>query len=401
MTEIEIFTKALELGTPWEVQEVYFKEEGSKKTLHIHVGYAKGSQFHYEGKEYSVYDHQERTWRHYDFFQHECFLHARVPRVRTEEGYVRLIKVPWAEEGSSFTLLFESKVLDFVKNGMSVSGTGVTMGIGSGRVHRIIKRKVIDALLVEDLGAVKELSIDETSSKKGHNYLTILCDREAKKVVGIGVGKVIESVEEGLQEMEFRGGSRETVRCISMDMWRAYIAAAQQKMSQADIVFDRFHLTYNLNRAIDRIRRAEQKKFSDLKRTKYLWLRNHDKLEEREKEVIADLSQQYQTIGEAYRLKELFREVLDHAQEDSRLKWLNAWMNEAWASGIPLIRQFVNMLREHWYGIKTYFKKLATNAFAERVNLKIQEIKRIAKGYRNINNYKMMIYLHLGGLHFN
>jgi transposase len=75
-------------------------------------------------------------------------------------------------------------------------------------------------------------------------------------------------------------------------------------------------------------------------------------------------------------------------------------MKEAWASGIQPIRQFVNMLRNHWYGIKTYFKKLSTNAFAERVNLKIQEIKRIAKGYRNINNYKMMIYLHLGGLNF-
>jgi transposase len=123
-------------------------------------------------------------------------------------------------------------------------------------------------------------------------------------------------------------------------------------------------------------------------------------LKDSQKELIADLSSQYKTIGEAYRLKELFREVLNHAQEDPRLKWLNAWMKEAWASGIQPIRQFVNMLRNHWYGIKTYFKKLSTNAFAERVNLKIQEIKRIAKGYRNINNYKMMIYLHLGGLNF-
>ena len=77
------------------------------------------------------------------------------------------------------------------------------------------------------------------------------------------------------------------------------------------------------------------------------------------------MSDQYKTIGEAYRLKELFREVLNQAQYDSRLKWLNAWMKEAWASGIQPVRQFVNMLRDHWYGIKTYFKRLATNAFAE------------------------------------
>ena len=56
------------------------------------------------------------------------------------------------------------------------------------------------------------------------------------------------------------------------------------------------------------------------------------------------------------------------------------------------------MLRRHWYGIKTFFKRLATNAYAERVNLKIQEIKRIAKGYRNTQNFILMIYFHLGKL---
>ena len=56
------------------------------------------------------------------------------------------------------------------------------------------------------------------------------------------------------------------------------------------------------------------------------------------------------------------------------------------------------MLNKHWYGIKSYFKRLATNAYAERVNLKIQEIKRIAKGFGNPHNFMTMIYFHLGGL---
>jgi transposase len=56
------------------------------------------------------------------------------------------------------------------------------------------------------------------------------------------------------------------------------------------------------------------------------------------------------------------------------------------------------MLKDYWYGIKAYFKQVASNAFAERVNLKIQEIMRTAKGYRNIQNFMTMIYFHLGGL---
>ena len=70
-------------------------------------------------------------------------------------------------------------------------------------------------------------------------------------------------------------------------------------------------------------------------------------------------------------------------------------------SGLEPIRKFVKMLYHHWYGIKGYFNRLATNAYAERINLKIQEIKRLAKGYRNIHNFMIMIYFHLGGLNSN
>jgi transposase len=59
------------------------------------------------------------------------------------------------------------------------------------------------------------------------------------------------------------------------------------------------------------------------------------------------------------------------------------------------------MINKYWYGIETYFETLLSNAFAERVNLKIQEIKRIDKGFRNIDNFKYMIYFHLGKLNLN
>ncbi len=85
---------------------------------------------------------------------------------------------------------------------------------------------------------------------------------------------------------------------------------------------------------------------------------------------------------------------------NSSVELLNKWTVEAWNSGLEPIRKFVNMLYDHWFGVEAYFKKIATNAYAERVNLKIQEIKRTAKGYRNIQNFIRMIYFHLGGLSF-
>jgi transposase len=397
--ELPIFTAALELPAPWFVREVMFTyPEGGGKVLHIFVDHEAGCTFAYEGSDYPVYDHRERIWQHLNFFQHKCHLHAGIPRVKLADGKVKQVPVPWASEGSAFTLLFEQLVVLLLQGGMSASAAGHHLGIGDKRVFRIVHRKVSQALTEQALEKVKELSIDETSSKKGHNYFTVLCDREAKKVVGISIGKDREALAHAMVDMEVRGAYREEVKTVTMDMSPSYISGTAEWMPKANIVFDRFHLTKKLNEAIDEIRRKEQKQFKELKNSRYLWLRNHDKLRKDQQQQVDALSLAYPTIGAAYRLKELFREVFNNASKRSPLAPLNSWIKEAWETGLAPIKDFVSMLHRHWYGVKNYFMRQVTNAYAERVNLKIQEIKRVAKGYRNPMNYMTMIYFHLGGL---
>lgn len=399
MTEFKVFTQALGIQQPWYISKVELETTESGEDLHITLDHERRVKFEYENEQCSVYDHQQRTWRHLNFFQHTCYIHARVPRVKTKDKRVALIEVPWAQAGSSFTLLFELHVMELVHLGLNASAAGRKLSISGKRVFNIVSRKVSHCLATQSLEDVTALSIDETSSRKGHNYLTVLCDRIRKKVVGIAVGKDMLAVKNSLIDMEVRGAKKEKVKEITMDMSRAYIASAAECLPQADIVFDRFHIMKKLNEAIDEVRRQEQKNFKEeFKNTKYLWLRNGNKLKPEHKERISLLSNQFPQIGEAYRLKELFKEVLDMAYEDSKLAGINLWIKEAKNTGIEALLKFVNMLHNHWYGIKSFFKRKSTNAYAERVNLKIQEIKRIAKGYRNIHNYILMIYFHLGGL---
>jgi transposase len=398
MKKIDIFTAALELQAPWYVEDVQLFGQGKDKELHIYVNHERRKKFKYESEEYPVYDHQKRTWKHLNFFQHACFIHASVPRVKTKEEEVRLIEVPWAKPGSSFTLLFEQDVLKLIEEGMSASAVGRRLNIGSKRVFGVVRRYVSQALATQDIEIVKELSVDETSSSKGHNYLTILADREAKKVVGVAVGKDKDAVAHALIDMEVRGGDRTKVKSVTMDMSRSYISATNEYMPKAAITFDRYHISALLNKAVDEIRRRDQRQYDEIKNSRYLWLRSHQNLNEEQKERIDYLGNAYPNIGKAYRLKELLKQVLDDAHENNRLTPLNQWMKEAWATGLEPLRKFVDMLNDHWYGIKEYFKKVATNAYAERLNLKIQEIKRLAKGYRNTHNFMIMIYFHLGGL---
>jgi transposase len=284
-------------------------------------------------------------------------IYARVPRVKTIDGKVKLIEVPWADSGSSFTLMFESMVCELAKNGMGAQGCANQLDLDARRIFRIFKRVVIDRIASKELEHVKELAIDETSAKKGHNYLTILSDRARKKVTGIGIGKDKHSVYEALTEMEIRGADTQRVKTVTMDMSRSFIAAAGEYLPNADIVFDRFHLSLNLNKAVDTVRKQEQVQFSGLKNSKFLWLRNPKGLGENQKLLLETLSNTYTNIGKAYQLKEQFREVMDNATNDPKLKWLNHWMKAAWASGIEPIQDFVNLLKTHWYGVKTYFKK--------------------------------------------
>jgi transposase len=83
----------------------------NQKRLDIHIDFAKGSLFSCPvcgQTDCVVHDTEPKSWRHLNFFQHEAFLNARVPRIRCKKCGVRVINVPWAREGSGFTLLFEA-----------------------------------------------------------------------------------------------------------------------------------------------------------------------------------------------------------------------------------------------------------------------------------------------------
>jgi transposase len=54
---------------------------------------------------------------------------------------------------------------------------------------RIVNYWVEEALEDVDLSEVKSIGIAETSSKKGHNYVTVVADISERKVIDVQVGK--------------------------------------------------------------------------------------------------------------------------------------------------------------------------------------------------------------------
>jgi transposase len=395
MTNTQLFTAALGLHRPWSVTSVDFKEvDGSiLNELHIRISHDRQSTL----EPVSIHDHVEKTWEHLNFFQHRCYIHCSVPRIYDAEKKVKMMDVPWARSGSGFTLLFEAFALGLLQSGVSMSKAGKMLSVDGKLICRIMKHYVNKSLKEETLNAVEKIGIDETSVKKGHQYMTVVVSLDEKKVIGIAEGRDEFALGAALGEAEERGADVVSAKAVAMDLSPAYTAAVQNLLPNTQIVYDRFHLEQMVSKAVDEVRRIEASQNRDLRNSKYIFLRNESRLSKEQTERLHYLQITFPALGEAHRLKEQFKEVWQNKREAAK-EAFESWLNMAENSGIAPFKRVVNSFKAHMSGIVAYFEHLITSGFVERINLTIQEIKRIAKGYRNFENYKAMIYLRLGQL---
>src|SRR5512147_3148422 len=166
----KLFETALGIAAPWYVAGVDF--DAASRKLTIRVDFAAGSRFSVPGVdgEHPVHDTIPKRYRHLNFFQHECFLEVRLPRVRLPDGAVRQVEPGWAGKLSGFTLLFEALVLTMCRQ-MPFAAVARLVGETWHRVQAICERYVELALAKADLSKLTMLAIDETSCRRGHNYL--------------------------------------------------------------------------------------------------------------------------------------------------------------------------------------------------------------------------------------
>jgi transposase len=404
MNSTEIFTLALGLSSPWKVVKTELTSPDKKKAgeLHIHIDFEPGAKFLDDtGTLCPVYDSEERTWRHLNFFEHTCYLHARVPRYsHSVDKKVRTVQVPWARAESKFTLMFEAFAMLLIEYEMPVNKVGDALRVIPHRIWRVFNYWVKRAVQKDNLSGVKNIGIDETSSKKGHSYVTIVADMDTHRVIHVAPGKDAATVASFIGDLQGKQGKAEDVESVCMDMSPAFIGGALEHLPNAQIVFDKFHLVQMLNKAMDTVRKAERKECEMIKGHKYTFLHAYRNLNKDQKENIHELMLMYPKLGEAYRLKELFSEVWLIEDSQEAKGYLAFWCDMAVESGIFAYQKFVATIQSHWDGICAYFDKKLTNGILEGINSKIQLAKRRARGYRNIQNFINMIYFLTAKLKF-
>lgn len=397
-----LFSMALGLQLPWQVKEVTFStSEIARSELHLRIGFVPGSRFPDEANELCpVHDTVERQWQHLSFFEHTCYLHCAVPRITTTEGKVRTVEVPWARPGSGFTLLFEALALALIEREMPVNRVAEVLKVNPQRVWTVFNYWINKAKAADDPSAITKLGIDETSTKKGHHYITLGVDLDEARVIHVTEGKGMATLQSIQQHLENKGVDKDQIQEISIDLSPAFIAGAAESFPTAQITFDRFHVVKLLNEAMNKVRIAERKEHDELKGHKYTFLKNRKNLSETKVKALDEMIVLYPTLGEAYRLKVLFNDLWEMPNKTAAEAFLRQWCDEVDTAKIPAFMKFANTVRAHWSGIVHFVETHITNGILEGINSKIQLAKRRARGYRNINNFINMVYFLCGKLKF-
>lgn len=399
------YNKLLGLGEEWKVVDGRLDVAASK--LDIYLDYAERCAPCPEcGTLSPMHDSQkERVWRHLDTMQFQTLIHAKMPRCNCAEHGVKVIDIPWAEKNACFTLLFEVFAIEVLKSAKSVSAAQRILRLNWDQVFRIKERAVKRGLLCRAAEEISFIGMDEKSFLAGRNsdaFACIMTDIEGHRVLEVSRGRSEEGAT-ALINRALNPVQQYMVSGVAMDMSAPFAKAVRNRLVNADIVYDRFHLMKHLNDAVDDVRRSEHarlKKKHDrrLSKTRHLWLKGLEHLSPESQKRLQELVDENLLTGKAWGFKEAFYEFWERRNKSYAEAFFNRWFEDVIASGIKPMIRVAKMFKRHLAGILHWYDMFISNAMAEGFNAKIQAVKVNARGFRNFENYRIAILFECGKL---
>jgi len=402
MRDKELYARILGLEKPWQVSDVNLDMKAGEVTIHLER--IPGAELLCPecGKPAPGYDTRQRKWRHLDTCQYHTMLSAEVPRVECKEHGVLTVLVPWAEPEGRFTALFESLAIDWLKEA-STDAVARLLGVSWNAIDGIMQRAVERGLARREAAAPTHIGVDETAFRKRHDYVTIVSDQETGAVLHVADDRKKQSLKDwygGLSEDSLGG-----IESVSMDMWKAYITATLESVPGAEskIAFDKFHVGGYLGKAVDQVRRQENKALlaegrPDLKGTRYDWLTNPANMTRDQKIRFRDLKTSALKTARAWGIKQLAMSLWTYSSPTWAKKAWDRWYSWAIRSRLEPVKKVAKTIKEHLWGIVNAIVLEVSNGPAESINSRIKSIKVRSRGFRNKTRFANAIYFHLGGL---
>lgn len=210
--------------------------------------------------------------------------------------------------------------------------------------------------------------------------------------------------------------NRSSVQYVVSDMYEPYLLVTTIMFPKAKYVVDRFHyITYVMD-ALDNIRIRLQKEYG-IKSKEYRLLKNKKNVSllrkysneiswwvEQERyrnghivrilpgDIIRELLSIDDDLHRGYQLKELFLDIVNHAELSDVERQLREFIDLCYESEIEEFIEAANTIN-NWlsYIVNSFIDKRFSNGFTEGLNNKIKVIKRVGFGYKNFSFFRLRL----------
>ena len=342
-------------------------------------------------KRRKVIETRTRKIRDDNIAKEKCFIVINAYRILCRGCYRGMEKLDFILPGERFTERFAKYIYELCEK-MTLKDVAKMALIDWRTAKRIDKKKLRERFRNLKGIAPKRIGVDEIAHEKGHKYLTIVRDLDAG-VIWVGEKRKKDTLDQFFEELGKRKSNKITVAVI--DMWDPYIASIKEN-TNAEIVFDKFHIAKKINEAVDSIRKrefakADKEERINMKHKRFLILYRNKNLNKEQEKDLNELMEINKTLYEAYILKEQALNIFDRRQRNVALRKLENWKKNVHESNIEEFEKLLKTLEHYWYGIENYFTHRVTNGASEGYNNKINIIKRRAYGFKDIEYFKLKI----------
>ena len=309
-------------------------------------------------------------------------------------GGVRVEQLEFVDTHQRVTHRLAAYAAQLCQAGLSVTAVSDHLDLDPKTVKAIDKAALEAEFGKTRYTGLRRLAIDEIAVKKGHHYMTVVLDYDTGRVVWMGEGRQIATLDDFFRKMP--PTVRNAIRAVAIDMWEPYIQCVKRWCKNADIVFDLFHVVKAFNKVIDDIRNEEFRKSdadgrATLKGSKYLFLKNWGNLLYEQRIRLDEILVVNARLNTIYWLKDL----LAHLWSYRRVGWARAtlaqWCDVARQDGHPALTRFARTLERYKEGILNHCKHPMHTSRLEGVNNKIKVIKRIAFGFHDPEYFALKV----------
>ena len=339
-----------------------------------------------------IHCRRTRKVRDLDVVNSKVFIEFDSFQLSCRCGYNGYEELAFVDEYSRYTNRFEEKVVVLCMM-MCLKDVAKEMRIDWKSAKRIDKKHA--RKYVVDLNKVspERIGVDEIAYEKSHKYLTVVRDVDLGKVIWVGKGRKKETLDQFFKGLGLRKSFN--IRFVVVDMWDPYIASIKAN-TNAEIIFDKFHIAKKITEAVDKVRKqefakADKEERKRMKKKRFLLLSRQKRLDNKKQESLKDLLSLNSTLYKAYLLKEQALDILDEKKQKKAVKRLKKWFVNVAKAGITQFEKVTKTISTYLYGILNYFEYKLTNAQSEGFNNKINVIKRKAYGYKDIEYFKLKI----------